>query len=536
MAVQVETQSQLQDFLGVLRRRKWQILLPAAFVIALGSAFAVVVPKKYVVKTQVELRPVGVSVSSKDGANATFQIRARERVKKVVGELRNERYLTLQPEERNEFLIDVVDGVKVRLDRAGDGVTSFVNIEYASVDPLWARTFLRALRDDWINDVLQRDRNKLGDEKQKLFEEKQKLERQLLREEEAVTELKRKHGISATQSVPGTDGQRSEDPVYTRLVQNKAEVSQLDLELERMRVEREMLQTRLDELPEMLAAEEQVVAGASNAAELDELDGKIRDLQKELRTYRPDHPKYKRLKLDLEELFDQREQTTHITARSEIVSTPKPNLAREPLRKDIDALDLKLATSAARRASLVKTIDDDERRSAELHAVYEDLRVKATLIGNLRDNLSATDRRYTEKAQNLEVVEGPLANPFSITEEVVPPPRPTEPNPLLIVAGSIVGGLALGLALAVLLEYSRNCFRSVHELSRVLVVPVLGTVDTILTRREVRLIAARRILVGVSSILLLASVVFVTWAWAKSPELLSPGVREKIELVRSKFR
>ena len=70
----------------------------------------------------------------------------------------------------------------------------------------------------------------------------------------------------------------------------------------------------------------------------------------------------------------------------------------------------------------------------------------------------------------------------------------------------------------------------------VLVVPVLGSVDTILTRRDVRLVAARRVVVGVSSILLLASVVFVTWAWAKSPDLLSPTVREKIELFRSKFR
>ncbi len=536
MAVQVETQSQLQDFLGVLRRRKWQILLPALFVIALGGAFAVIVPKKYVVKTQVELRPVGVSVSSKDGANATFQIRARERVKKVVGELRNERYLSLAPEERNEFLLDVVDDVKVRLDRAGDGVTSFVNIEYASVDPLWARTFLRALRDDWINDVLQRDRNKLADEKQKLFEEKQKLERQLLREEEAVTELKRKHGISATQPVPGSEGPRSEDPIYARLVLNKQEVARLDLELERLRVERELLQKRYDELPEMLAGEETVVAGTSNAAELDELDGKIRDLQKDLRQYRPDHPKFKKLKLELEDLLEQREQSTHVTARSELVSTPKPNPAREPLRKELDDLDVKLATNAATRDSLRTSVEEDERRSSELHTVYEDLRVKATLIGNLKDVLNGTDRRYTEKAQQLEVVEGPLANPFSITEEVVPPVKPTEPNPLLIVAASFVGGLAFGLAIAVLLEYSRNCFRSVHELSRVLVVPVLGSVDTILTRRDVRLVAARRVVVGVSSILLLASVVFVTWAWAKSPDLLSPTVREKIELFRSKFR
>ena len=67
MAVQIETRGQLQDFLDVLRRRKWQVLLPALFVAALGAAFAVIVPKKYVVTTQVELRPIGVSVSQAGG-------------------------------------------------------------------------------------------------------------------------------------------------------------------------------------------------------------------------------------------------------------------------------------------------------------------------------------------------------------------------------------------------------------------------------------------------------------------------------------
>ena len=56
MAVQFESQGQLQEFLGILRKRSWQVILPAAFVIAIGVAFAVIVPKKYAVSTQLELR------------------------------------------------------------------------------------------------------------------------------------------------------------------------------------------------------------------------------------------------------------------------------------------------------------------------------------------------------------------------------------------------------------------------------------------------------------------------------------------------
>lgn len=535
MGVQIETRGQLQDFVDILRRRKWQVLLPAAFVIALGAAFAVLVPKKYVVKTVVELRPVSVSVSSKDGANATFQIRSRERVKKVVQDLKNEEYLTLPPEERFQFLMDIVSDVKVRLDRAGDNVTTFVNIEYASVDPLWARTFLRALREDWIQDVIDRDRNKLRDEKEKLFEAKQKLERELKRQEEEVTELKRKHNLSATQSVPG-DGARGEDPVYARLQLAKQRALELENEISRQDKQVELLRKSYEEMPELVASEQQVVAGSSNDAELRALDEQIVEMRHQIDAYRPEHTKFKKLSRELDDLLDRREQLAHIVQRSEVLTTSTPNPEREPLRKRIEALEFDRATNANALEAVEKRIEDDERTHAELQKVYEELRVKGVSIANLQASLTSTSIAYTNKAQQFEMVDGPTGNPFSITEEVVPPLRPTEPNPWLIVSFSVLAGFGLGIALAVLLEYSKNCFRSVHELSRVLVVPVLGSVNRIVTRREVRLTAARRVLVGLSSVLLLGSVAFVTWAWAKSPELLSPAVREKIEVFRSRFR
>src|SRR5262245_5331912 len=129
MAVTVESRGQLAEFLDVLRRRRWQVILPAAFVLALGAAFAVIVPKKYLVRTQVELRPVSVSVSSKAGANAPFELRARERVREVVASLKNPAYLALTPDERNQWILDLQSSIKVNPYYSTDGSTAFVNIE-----------------------------------------------------------------------------------------------------------------------------------------------------------------------------------------------------------------------------------------------------------------------------------------------------------------------------------------------------------------------------------------------------------------------
>lgn len=536
MAVQIESRGQLSEFLDVLVRRRWQVLLPAAFVIAFGSAFAVIVPKKYLLRTQVELRPISVSVSSKDGANAAFQIRSRERIRKVVGDLKNETYLTLPPEERNGFIVDLQSDVKVSPVRSGDGETTFVNIEYASVDVLWARTFLKALRDDWITDVLERDRNKLRDEKAKLFEDAQKLERELLRAEQGVTDLKRKYNLSATQPVPGGDGTRSEDPVYSRLIQNLQRTAQIQLDLEKIKVELSTLRTRYEEMPAEVLGEEQVVAGTSNEAQLDALDEQIRELDKQLKSYLPSHPKFKQLSRDKADLLERREQTARVVTRAEVIQQSRPNPDRAPLLARIEALELEEATLTATNTRLEKQIDLDERAHAELQSVHEDLRVRDGDIKTTRRLLDETRAALNVKSQKLEQIEGPLGNPFSITEEVMPPPRPTEPNPWMIVAFSVVAGFATGLALALGLEFSKNSFRNVAEISRIMVVPVLGNVNTIVTTRELRLAAARRMLVGVSSILLIGSVAFVTWAWAKSPELLSSGLRDKIELVRARFR
>jgi hypothetical protein len=193
-------------------------------------------------------------------------------------------------------------------------------------------------------------------------------------------------------------------------------------------------------------------------------------------------------------------------------------------------------TKETEQAFLEKSRDADELEVTRLQDVYSQLAEKATQIENLRQTVNQAELRYAEKREQAIVIASPLANPFEITEEVTPPIRPTEPNPWLIIAFSVAAGFGLGIGLAVALEYTKNCFRSPHDISRVMVIPVLGTINSIITRRESRLRAARRTAVGLSSAVVILSVVFVTWAWQNHPTLLSQELRDTIEDVRSKFR
>lgn len=231
MATQVESQTQLQDFLEVLKRRKWQVLLPALVVLSLGAAFAVIVPKKYVARTQVELRPVGISISAKDGANASFQIRSWNRIQKVLKERQASEFLALAPDEQATYLKRVQDDVRVTVTPTGTGGATFVNIEYVDVERVFAMEYLRALRTDWIEDVVKRDRNKAQDELQKLLVEKTRFEKQLKEEESKLTELRRVNSLSPTQPTPGSATARTEDSVFERLNENESKRKAIDQDL-----------------------------------------------------------------------------------------------------------------------------------------------------------------------------------------------------------------------------------------------------------------------------------------------------------------
>jgi hypothetical protein len=156
----------------------------------------------------------------------------------------------------------------------------------------------------------------------------------------------------------------------------------------------------------------------------------------------------------------------------------------------------------------------------------------------LQTSLTAAEQAYQKKVSDFTVASSPKNNPFAIIEEVNAPLKATEPNPWLIVVLSVAAGLGIGIGLAVALEYTKSCFRSVIDVSRVLPVPILGNINQIVTRRETKQRLTRRMVVGAASFLVLGTLAFVTWAWAHDQDsgLLSPALRKAIEGLRAALK
>jgi hypothetical protein len=327
MAVQIETQGQLAEFLEILSRRRWQLLLPALVVLAFGTALAVFIPKKFLVATQVEVRPVSVNLSGKEADNAPNQLRSIERIRSLVQTLKYAPYLVLGPGEQAQFVNDARGDLKVTVEtpsRASAATSSFVRIEYTHADVNWAMEFLKALRDDWKKDVIDAEKNRVDDEAARQEEKVSQLEAQIKHEEDELNGLYQRNNISPTQPIPGGNEQRAEDPDFERLQRAKDKLWQEQNDLTRAEQRVAQLEVQLANEPEKLS-EEQLLEGVNTSAELVGIEKDIVDLNAELARYRPQHSNYLQILKKIEDLEKKRDAIRRVATKNELTSVAKVN-------------------------------------------------------------------------------------------------------------------------------------------------------------------------------------------------------------------
>jgi hypothetical protein len=76
----------------------------------------------------------------------------------------------------------------------------------------------------------------------------------------------------------------------------------------------------------------------------------------------------------------------------------------------------------------------------------------------------------------------------------------------------------------------------VSELATVMNVPVLGAIDTIVTRRERRRVQVARAVGGLSTAMIVGTIAWVTYLWQSSPDRLPLELQDAIEELRSSLR
>jgi len=545
--IQIEAPGQLQEFLQVLKKRRWQTLLPMGFILTLGVCFAVIVPRKYIVTTQVELREnlfdagerrnVTASTTLREAENAPYQIKALARIRTVVDQMKGwDDYLTLSPQDQHEYLLDLQEDIEVTMPRRlkTQGST-FVTISFRHTEPRKAFEFLRGLRTAWIEQEVERDRNRLAAEFQGLLREEEELKKEIGAEERDFAQLRSDYNISPTQPSPSANQVRIEDPVFERLNEHEDELSAARLADGSLDATIAGIREQMNGVPPQRSREVVSGGGVDLSEKINGMNAKLADMRAELAGYGRGHSRYSTLQGDISEMEDEldevRSQESRSTTRTEMFTNP----AYVELNGQLKMAELEKAVNGDRIRNLEDVLSREREEAEERQDVYREVREKTADIARLVGVLDELKSRLQYKKQVMDIMNGPTGNPFQITQEVVEPKEATEPDQWLILAISIVLGLAVGLGGTMLSEYSRNCFRGAGDISGVMIVPVLGVVNHIRTRGAIRRERLRRALVGTSSLLIMGSCLFVTWAWGWNKGLLNSRVLDSIEEFRGWF-
>lgn len=545
MAVQIDSPGQLQDLLEILSRRRWQVLLPLLTILTLGSAFAVLVPKKYEVTTEVELRETLVSeggrasesMATRDVANAPLQIKSMKRIRATVEALGWEDFSSLGTgAEQNEYLKDLRDDLDVNLPKkASNTGSTFVTLSFLHIDKQRALDFLLDLRQLWIEEVVEIDRLAIDSKYETLLDQQRKGELELQKEREALQQLRATHNISPTQPATRSGQTREEDRIFEQLESQQDQQVALELEIADDEDQLELIQDRLLATP-LTIPRETTIEGQSFEDQINKWANQRVQLEVGLKRYKPAHSKYSQILRKIKEIDDTVALLEANRTEGKVETDFETNPDYLELEEQLAEHSRLLEQKRRRLATTVERISELEGQMIERQQVYSEIDERSARLASLElaQTELALDLQKTKVRR--EEIKGPAGNPFQVTEEAELPLKPTEPNPWLIVAFSLIAGVAVGFGTAVLLEFSKSAFRNPGDISRTMVVPVLGVVNRIVTRTQERRRLIRKSAVAGVMVGVLGAVVLITYAWQMEPDRLPSGLMDAIEDFRKIFR
>jgi len=229
-----------------------------------------------------------------------------------------------------------------------------------------------------------------------------------------------------------------------------------------------------EQLQQLLEREQPFVPMRKENPVLAEMEKRLAELESQrtqlLQRYLPTHPSIKRIE--------------------EQIAALRQEIARRQSERVIEVPD---AAPNPRYASLYQQILDAERRRMELE---ERRKALATLLqqtqqqlrrfpeqqrrlGDLTRQLQVLEQAYMSllsRLQDAQIREAAKLGNATIADVAVVPTKPVGPGIVRLLLLALLGGLAVGLGLTVLLEFVKTTVTSSDELKHLLGVPVLAVV------------------------------------------------------------
>ncbi|RLA24080.1 MAG: chain length-determining protein [Gammaproteobacteria bacterium] len=335
-------------------------------------------------------------------------------------------------------------------------------------DPKLAKRLVQALLTIFIEETLGEGRKDSDTAQRFIGQQVKEYENRLLAAEKAREQFKREN----YGALPGQGGSHYE------LLQSYAR------QLEEAKLAIDEATNRRNELKRQLEDEEPMFEDFGGGIASSPLDARIQSLQAQIDSlllkYTDRHPEVRILRQTIVDLEKQKEEEPEFGEDEEedfYGGSGQTNPVFQQMKIALGEADANVASLRGRVKTLKKRIEDTKQMMGNSLEVETKLKGLNRDYGIIKSNYETLLKRR-ETAQLSESVE---QNTDSVKFRIVDPPqvptKPSAPNRLLLSSGVFVGGLVVGLGLALLLSLIRPVFTSAQKVRDVTGLPLLGSVS-----------------------------------------------------------
>jgi len=489
----------IKDFIEILKRRKWSVILPALIVFAIAVAVAFIlspifrstgtilieeqeIPREYVMSTVTSYAEQRIQSISQRIMSSTrllevinrFNLYADLRQKWTIEEVIEKMRKDIKFQMISANVIDRRTGMKTEASIA-------FTVSYDGKNPSVVQQVANVLASLYLEENLKvRERYTVG--AVKFIEDEMKdIQAKLAELDARIRGYKEKHPYT----LPELNQLNIQE-----LERIERTIEQLDIQLHTSKEKEEALQTQLANTPPDLANPTN-----SDKVRLKELRVKLISLKVRYSDQYPDVNKTKaeiaelekKLKIPSgEEIEEKPDNPAYITLASQLAST----------RSEIDSVKKQIAAFQERRDEYRLRIENSPR----VEEAYRALNVE-------RNNLQAKYDDLMKKYMETKVASGlekeQMGERFTLIDPPRMPEKPVSPNMLAIVLIGFILGIGSGVGTASLKEYSDHSVRSAEALTQATGITVLASIPEILTSHDIQRIKRRRITFIVSIVLLI---------------------------------
>jgi len=540
----------VRDYVRMVFRRKWAVMLPSLLGIIVAPLLWVSVPAKYQASAMVRRKDLAVlqsapgSVVSKNDAHVSVaalrvEILTWNNLERVIHQVGLNTDLQ-GPADWQKMYSKLREAITIDTRARGRGI-DLIEISVIHKDPKLAQEIANAVADNYVERSQKITRTASQQAVEFLKEGADEYREKLNNLEQQMREYKEEHFGNLPQVrqqvLDRLQSLRTKKTAQTLQLTGNGSIS-LGAQKTTQQLQLTGAKSRLKEVKKQLENVPKTVEGEVTMKE-NPLHSQLKKrLQKqrmaltELKaSYTKKHPKVKKAKKRIKQLEKRLEDTPkRIEAQKSVVMNPEYQelkMKERKLKQDIEAyksslnqIDARIAANKDQLTSLMdKThkLNDLRRQKEEAQKLYSEYR--SSLI-------SARTR--------MEVQSGQYGTQIEMMSRALKPTSPYQMERMKFALAAVAAGTCLGVGLLFGLEFADRSIRSVEDAYHYLGVPVLGSVRTIESparvrdRRQRRLAIAGWFLVGA---VLIGGGVAATWYFY--PGMVEAYAARAYELVQT---